>query len=374
MNGQIRIALVGFGSMGKNYAAMIGRGMVPELVLAGVCCRGAAGQGLLKEQFPGVTVYADTEEMVRHQKEFDAAVIVTPHTAHIPIATQMAKLGKHILLDKPAGICAEDVRELAEYCRGKGLAFGMIFNNRMLPAFQTAKQFLDAGKLGTLHRAVWVCNSWYRSPAYHRSSPWRSSWNGECGGLMTNQNPHYMDMWQWFFGMPDRVWADMQFGRYNGFRVDDAVDIQFSYDSGFHGTFISATGEAPGVNRLEIWGSGGKLTVEDGQKLFFHENLVSTEEFASRNQEMFATIPHEAKEIALEPVGNPYLEVFGNFARHLLNDELLYADGWDGLRTAQLTNAIYVSGWEACRVSVPVAEERFRRGLELRQKEEREES
>ena len=372
MDKQIRIALIGFGSMGRNYTAMLAGNLVPELKLTGVCCRNAGGQQMLRQQYPNIMIYENMDAMVQHRADFDAVLIVTPHTTHISIAMEMTKLGKHILLDKPAGIFAGEVRELAQFCRDQGLAFGMIFNNRRLPAFRKAKELLENGTLGTLHRAVWVCNSWYRSPAYHRSSPWRSSWNGECGGLMTNQNPHYLDMWQWFFGMPDRVWADMGFGRYNDFSVDDAVDIQFSYDSGFHGTFVSATGEAPGINRLEVWGSKGKLTLEDGRRLILDKNKVSTEDFGRTNQEMFATIPHEAREIVLDPVGNPYVEVFGNFARHLLTGEPLYADGWDGVKTAELTNAIYVSGWEECRVRVPVSEERFCRGLELRQKEERE--
>lgn len=213
--------------------------------------------------------YADDGEMAAHSADFDAVIIVTPHTSHIPLGLKFAVLGKHLLLDKPAGVSAGDVELLAAACREQGVSFGMIFNNRQQPAFRAAKKLLEAGALGDLHRAVWVCNSWYRSPAYHRSASWRSSWNGECGGLMLNQNPHYLDMWQWFFGLPDRVYADMQFGRYNDFLVDDAVDIQFSYDNGFHGTFISATGEAPGVNRLEIWGTKGKLTIEDGARVFW---------------------------------------------------------------------------------------------------------
>ena len=236
MDKQIRIALIGFGSMGRNYTAMLAGNLVPELKLTGVCCRNAGGQQMLRQQYPNIMIYENMDAMVQHRADFDAVLIVTPHTTHISIAMEMAKLGKHILLDKPAGIFAGEVRELAQFCRDRGIAFGMIFNNRRLPAFRKAKELLENGTLGTLHRAVWGCNSWYRSPAYHRSSPWRSSWNGECGGLMTNQNPHYLDMWQWFFGMPDRVWADMGFGRYNDFSVDDAVDIQFSYDSGFHGT------------------------------------------------------------------------------------------------------------------------------------------
>jgi predicted dehydrogenase len=184
---------------------------------------------------------------------------------------------------------------------------------------------------------------------------------------MLNQNPHYLDMWQWFFGLPQRVYADMQFGRYNDFLVDDAVDIQFSYDNGFHGTFVSATGEAPGVNRLEIWGTKGKLTIEDGAVLTLDVNELSTVEFGKVNTEKFASIPHTLRKIELEKTENPYQEVFENYARHLLYGDALYASGSDGLRTAQLTNAIYVSGWEERRVALPVAPERYENGLKERQ-------
>jgi hypothetical protein len=200
---------------------------------------------------------------------------------------------------------------------------------------------VHSGALGTLHRAVWVCNSWYRTPAYHRSAPWRSSWNGECGGLMINQNPHYLDMWNWFFGLPDKVYAALEFGRYNDFQVDDAADVQFYYNSGFHGTMVSATGEAPGVNRLEIWGSKGKLTVEDGTKLTFDENEVSTETFAVTNQEIFTALPHKSREIPLDAAGIPYQQVLSRFAAAVLKDAAPVADGMDGLREVQLANAIY---------------------------------
>lgn len=370
MEKQIRAALVGFGTMGRNYAAMLHYGMAPHMKLVGVCCRNEAGQQVLREKFPGVSVYADTEAMAACQEEYDAVIIVTPHTTHVPIAMQFAKLGKHILMDKPAGISAGEVKALTDYCSAHDLAFGMIFHNRQLPAFRLAKDYLDDGRLGTLHRAVWVCNSWYRSPAYHRSGAWRSSWNGECGGLMMNQNPHYLDIWQWLFGMPRCIYADMEFGRYNDFKVDDAVDIQFSYDNGFHGTLVSATGEAPGINRLEIWGSKGKLTVIDGSWVVFDANRVSTEEFACSNQEPFGFIPHEEKDLSPEPLENPYPPVFENFALHLLEGEPLAATGCDGLKTTQLINASYVSGWEGRCVTVPVEEACYLAGLSQRKEME----
>lgn len=370
MEKTVNVGLIGFGGMGQIYARMIFGGMIRGMKLAGVCCRNEAGQGILKREFPGVTIYPDAADMAAHEAEYDAVIIVTPHTTHVEMGLKFAALGKHILMDKPAGINAGSVKDLVDCCKEKGLSYGMIFQNRRLPAFCKAKQLLESGALGTLHRAVWVCNNWYRSPAYHRSASWRSSWRTECGGLMINQNPHYVDMWNWLFGLPDRVYAAMEFGRYNDFLVDDAVDIQFSYANGFHGTMISATGEAPGVNRLEIWGSKGRLTVEEVSRVFLDENELSTEEFGLVNEEKFAGIPHGVREIDLEQPGNLYQQILENFASHLLEGEALYADGYDGLREVQLANAVYVSGWEEKRVQLPVCDDRYNAGLKARQEME----
>ena len=371
MENTVRAALIGFGGMGRIYAKMLYAGMVPGLKLTGVCSRNAEGQELLRKEYPGVSVYTDAEDMAAHAAQFDAVIIVTPHTSHVSIGLQMAALGKHILMDKPAGISAGEVAPLVSLCEERGLVFAMMFHNRCLPAFGAARKMLLEGALGTLHRAVWVCNSWYRTPAYHRSAPWRSSWNGECGGLMINQNPHYLDLWNWLFGLPDRVYAALEFGRYNDFLVDDSADIQFSYKSGFHGTMVSATGEAPGVNRLEIWGSKGKLTVTDGKTLTFDENEVSTEEFGCTNREIYTALPHAQRDIALETPVNPYGEVMQRFAESVAGKGKPVADGVDGLREVQLANGIYVSGWEERRVSLPVEEQRYLDGLHSRQQTER---
>ena len=371
MKQQLRIGLIGFGGMGSKYAQMIYQNMVPGMKLTGVCCRNAEGQRVLREEFHGVSIYEDTDCMAAREQEYDAVIVVTPHTSHVPIAMQMAKLGKHILMDKPAGISAGEVEKLVTYCEERGLSFGMIFHNRCLPAFRKVKEMLDARALGELHRAVWICNDWYRSPAYHRSASWRSSWNGECGGLMINQNPHYLDLWNLMFGLPDTIYADMSFGRYNDFLVDDAADVQFGYRNGFHGTMIAATGEAPGVNRLEIWGSRGCLTVDGASRVFFDENEMSTEEFGLVNQEKFAGIPHTRRELELEPSGNLYQDVMMRFAENILEGVPLVADGRDGLREVQLANAIYVSGWEGCKISLPVEDSRYCLGLHKRQEAER---
>lgn len=367
---QVRVALIGFGGMGSKYAAMIRDKGVDGMVLAGVCCRNAPGQKVLREEYPGVAVYRDVADTLAHADDFDAAVIVTPHTSHVEIARQMVDAGKHILIDKPAGVYARQVRELVAQAEKAGVSFGMIFNNRANPAFIKARELLHAGAIGTPVRAVWVCNTWFRTPAYHKSSPWRSSWNGECGGLLINQSQHYLDLWQWLLGAPDAVYANLSFGRYSPITVDDAVDMQLLYDNGLHGTYISATGEAPGVNRLEIWGEKGRLCVEGISRVFLDENEVSTARFARENTEPFAELPHHCREI---PVGtNPqmYRTILQDFCDHLRKGTPMTADGLDGLRTVELTNAAYVSAWTERKVRLPADDGVFEELLHKKMEEE----
>ena len=367
---QVRVALIGFGGMGSKYAAMIRDGEIKGMVLAGVCCRNARGQQTLREEYPGVAVYRDVEDTLAHAADFDAALIVTPHTSHVEIARQMAEAGKHILMDKPAGVYARQVRDLVRFTEQAGVSFGMMFNTRANPAFAKARELLQAGAVGTPVRAVWVCNTWFRTPAYHRSAPWRSSWNGEGGGLLINQSQHYLDIWQWLLGVPDAVYADLSFGRYAPITVDDAVDMQLLYDSGLHGTLISSTGEAPGVNRLEIWGEKGRLWVEDTARVFVDENEMPTSRFAQVNTELYPRLAHRVREIPVEPNGEMYQTILHSFCDHLRTGAPLVADGTDGLRAVELTNAAYVSAWLELKVRLPVKDSVFEELLHKKMEEE----
>lgn len=367
---QVRAAVIGFGGMGSKYAKMIYDGEIKGMVLAGVCCRNARGQEILRTEYPGTAIYPSDEDMLEHKEEFDAALIVTPHTSHVEIGMKMVKAGKHILMDKPAGVCAGEVRELAEAAEEAGVSFGMIFNVRMNPVFQKAKELLEQGALGTVTRAVWICNTWYRTPAYHRSAPWRSSWNGECGGLLINQSQHYLDIWQWLVGMPDGVLATLDYGKYNDFDVDDSADIQFFYRNGIHGTFITASGENPGVNRLELWGTKGRLTIEDTERLYLDENVMSTDEFARVNQEVYGRLEHHLREIPVEQNEMGYQKLITNFADHILHGTPLLADGQEGLKAVRIMNGAYLSSWLEKKVSLPVEEALYLEKLREKQKME----
>ena len=369
---KIRAAVVGFGGMGRQYVQMLDNGEIDDMVLAGVCCRNEKGQNEIRTAYPGVSVYPNVEAMFGCKDEFDAAVVVTPHATHVEIGKMAAAAGKHILLDKPAGISTKEVKELLVAAERAGVSLGMIFNTRMNRVFFRAKEMIERGELGRLNRAVWISNIWFRTPAYHNSASWRSTWAGEHGGLLINQSQHFLDVWQWLFGMPDHVLATVECGKYSDITVDDSMDVQFFYDNGLHGTFIASSGEYPGVNRLEIWGTKGRLCIEDSSRILFDENVVPTDEFSSRNQEIYGMPEHHAREITVEKRGaEGYQKIFRNFTDHLRYGEPLLATGEDGLRGVMIANGAYLSSWLKKKVDFPIDDERYAAMLEEKAAEER---
>ncbi len=377
---EIRTVVIGFGGMGSKYAKILADGKAEGLHLQGICCRNAAGQEKIRSLYPQAAIYQNVEDTFAHAEDFDAVVIVTPHATHVEIGKMAFVHGKHVMCDKPAGVNAKEVRDLLASKR-EDTAFAMMFNNRTSPAFQKAKELLDGRELGRVTRAVWVCNNWFRSPAYHHSAPWRSTWSGEHGGLLINQCQHYLDLWQWLLGMPDGVDADIDFGKYNDFDVDDSVDLRFLYGAkgaaedtmdaagrrpSLRGSFISASGENPGVNRFEIWGTGGRLTIDCGKTLTVDKNLVDTDTFNRTNTEVYGQPEHKEQIFDVGEETDPYTVMFRNFSDHLRKGAPLIASGEEGLKSLLLANAAYLSAWTGEKVMFPMDEELYARYLEER--------
>ena len=80
---EVRVVLIGFGGMGRQYAEILAKGQAAGLALQGICCRNEEGQALIRQQYPHAAIYKDTEEVFAHSSEFDAVVIATPHPTHV---------------------------------------------------------------------------------------------------------------------------------------------------------------------------------------------------------------------------------------------------------------------------------------------------
>ena len=175
----------------------------------------------------------------------DAVLIATPHYLHPTIAIDGFSSGLHVLTEKPAGVYTNQVQQMNDAAKASDRVFGIMYNQRTNPQFQKIREIIKSGRLGECKRFIWIITNWYRTQAYYDSGTWRATWAGEGGGVLINQCPHNLDLWQWMFGMPTRVRATCHYGKWHNIEVEDEVTAYAEYANGASAVFITTTGEAP---------------------------------------------------------------------------------------------------------------------------------
>lgn len=357
--------------MGKKYVKMIQAKEIPFMELTAAVARSETNQMFIKETCgDDVLIAVSEDELYDHTDLFDAVIIATPHRYHPEMGLRALENGKHVLLEKPIGVSVADCRELLAAAERSGLKFSVIFHQRAYPKYMAIKELLEKEALGEIYRIMMENTRYFRTERYHHSSSWRSSWTGEGGGALINQGQHILDIWQWLFGMPESVRAEIAFGKYNDFDVDDEATIFFQYPNHKTGIFLLTTGEGNYIERLEISGSKGSLLLEeDTMTIHMYEPNLNTyrkEAAVNAREDLHETVVK--KEFPLDTETHPV--ILKNFAKAIECGEPLLVEGADAIHALELTNAAYLSAWKKEPVSFPLDDSAYQQELEEHQRQE----
>lgn len=348
---KLKLGIIGFGNMGTGHAKNLMEGKVPAMELGAICDCAPARQEAARQLYPDVPVFSTAGEMFESNL-CDVVLIATPHYDHPALAIEAFQHNLHVITEKPAGVYTGQVKEMNAAAAASGRVFGIMYNQRTNPVYQKLREMIRKNELGHIKRITWIITDWYRPQAYHDSSTWRSTWKTEGGGALINQNPHQLDLWQWLFGMPDRIFAKASFGKYYNIEVEDDVMAFFEYDNGTTGEYITSTGEAPGTNRLEIACDRGRVVVENN-RILFHRNTVSEREFNASNKIPFGKPECWECTIPADFSGGPqHVGILNNFANAVQNGGELLARGEEGILGLTISNAIHLSAWTGETVDV----------------------
>ena len=82
-----------------------------------------------------------------------AVSVTAPNFLHREIGVAMAEAGKHVWIEKPVGLTAEDARAVADAVGGAGVQGAVGFNYRNAPAVEAARELIAAGEIGTVTHA-----------------------------------------------------------------------------------------------------------------------------------------------------------------------------------------------------------------------------
>lgn len=370
----VRYGIVGLGSQGTTYVTKIfDQGKAGDAVLTALCDVNPEKIKNIQEKTTNkkIEYFADYKEML-DSGLVDVMLIQSPHYSHPEIAIECFKRGIHVICDKPAGVYTKQVREMNEAAVASGALFGMMFNQRTNCLYRKMRELIAAGELGQIQRVTWIITDWYRTQSYFNGGSWRATWDGEGGGVLINQSPHQLDLVSWVIGMmPKTVNGFCKYGMWHDIEVEDDVTAYFEYENGATGVFITTTGEAPGTNRFEVSGTGGKLLCENN-KLWLYKNKVDSLENSRTSELGFRKPECEITEVETDGLNEQHAGIIKNFTNTLLGREQLFVDGKEGINGVELMNAIELSGWHGGeRITLPVDEDEYLRELNIRRQNSR---
>ena len=341
---RVRAAVVGIGNMGSAHAETIFKGNIKNMMLAAVCDNNLERLQNFEAVHPGVNACRCINE-ITESSDIDAVIIAVPHKFHADLVEKALERGKHVLVEKPVDITVSKAMRINDIAKKSDRVFGIMFNQRTNPLFIKAKELVKNGQLGELRSTVWIITNWFRTQNYYDSGDWRATWAGEGGGVLLNQAPHNLDVWQWICGMPDYVTAFCDIGQYHDVEVEDNARILTKYKNGAHGVFVTSTGEYPETNRLEISGDKGKIVIENGAMKFWKLN-DSVSKVCKTSKESFTEIPYDYYEIKQTEPESGHIGILKNFTDAILYGKELIAPGTDGIYELMLSNAAYMSAWK----------------------------
>ena len=367
---KIRLGVLGIGNMGSHHVKNIQKGLCPELEVTAVADTDPKKLEWAKtEGAPQAAAFSSCEEMLESGL-IDALVVAVPHYDHPLYAIKAMKKGIAVMIEKPAGVYTKQVKEMMAVADETKVPLAIMMNQRTNCIYRKMREIVQSGEMGEIRRTNWIITDWYRTQAYYDSGDWRATWSGEGGGVLMNQCPHQLDLWQWICGMPKTITAHMYFGKWHDIEVEDDVTVFAEYENGATGTFITTTGDCPGTNRFEVTLDKGKLIAE-GNKLTQWISEESTREWTKTCTKGFEKFPLECREVETDGKNEQHVGVLNAFAAHLLRGEALVADGREGIRGLSISNACHLSAWTGKKVELPLDDETYYKELMQRVKTSR---
>ena len=217
-NGQVGVALVGYGFAGRTFHAPLIRA-TPDLPMRVVVSRDAAK---VHADLGEVEVLSASDQAFQ-RADVDVVVIATPNDSHAPLATAALHAGKHVVVDKPFAVTVAEARAVAALAEARGLIVSVFQNRRWDSDFLGLQAILAEGVLGDVVHVESHFDR-YRPTVRDR---WRER-AGPGAGLWLDLGPHLVDQALRLFGPPHSIAATLAVQR-AGAEVDDWAHAVLDY-------------------------------------------------------------------------------------------------------------------------------------------------
>jgi UDP-N-acetyl-2-amino-2-deoxyglucuronate dehydrogenase len=330
----LKFALVGCGRISVRHSQLLGEGIIAGANLVGVSDINAdkAKKTAAKHNVPA---FADMHEMMKTVQP-DVVVVLTESGLHARHVIELARHGKHIVVEKPMALTLQDADAMIAAFDKAGIKLFVVKQNRFNVPVIKLREAVEAGRFGKPIMGT-VRVRWCRPQSYYDQDPWRGTWALD-GGVLANQASHHVDLIEWMMGDVVSVFA-MTRTALAKIETEDTAVVVLRFASGALGVIEATTATRPKdlEGSISILGENG--TVEIGG---FAVNEMKVWNFVDK------TVGDE-EVMTKYSVNPPNVYGFGHQAyyehvvRALSHGGQNLVDGLEGRKSLELINAIYES-------------------------------
>ena len=341
----IRFAILGCGRIAKRHADLLGTGQIEGAKLVAVCDIDCTRLASFSNRYD-VPGFASLGDMLA-SPGIDVVSILTPSGMHARHAVEIAKAGRHIVVEKPMALTLEDADAMIDAADRAGVRLFVVKQNRFNVPVVKARQALDAGRLGRLVLGT-VRVRWCRDQKYYDQDAWRGTW-AQDGGVIANQASHHVDMLGWFMGPVESVHARALRALVD-IEAEDTAVATLRFRNGALG-IVEATNAARPKDlegSLSVLGATGAVEIGG-----FAVNKIRHWQFAT-------PLAEDTEVMERFSVNPPNVYGFGHQAYYehvvncMANGVPALVDGHEGRASLELVAALYESMASGQEVSLPL--------------------
>jgi len=267
---KVKVGFVGVGGIGAVHLRNIAKN--PDATVAAVCDIAEENARRAGEEYRA-TAYTDFDAMLSHEK-LDALFICVPPFAHGDMEEKAARLGIHLMVEKPVGLDMNSVEKKLEAIKDAGILCATGYCLRYLDTVAIAKEFLS-GKEIAMVRGYYL-TSFVETPWFRQME--------KSGGQLVEQATHIVDLMRYLAGEIVSVSADMNLHvlkDIQGMNIPDVSSINVTFSSDAVGHLDCSLTQPDHRMGLEVIGNGFRVevngrdvTIIDGEKTTTYTSKV----------------------------------------------------------------------------------------------------
>jgi len=344
MKAQLKVGLIGYGYAGATFHAPLIEysGSTALAVIA------TTQTGKAKVDYPTALVVSNIDQLLAID-ELDCIVIATPNDTHFDLAYKVLNSGRHVVVDKPVTLTADEAKTLTDFAAQKNVAFVPFHNRRWDGDFLTLQALIGSGKLGRITHFESHFDR-FRPDVPQR---WREE-SARGGGLLFDLGPHLIDQALVLFGMPETISATLKHHRDRA-AAPDYIHLQLGYPDKeiiLHASALSAIVPA----RFIVHGTQGSYlkTGLDVQEDQLKSGLRPGDATFGVNPAGLWSelVDHRLSNTALSTQDGAYVEFYRMLASSILDGARFPVAAQDGVNVMMLIELAMQSASDGQRKSV----------------------